>query len=172
MITHVVPMLTDRGYDIQTAALVASAQGIAVVFGRAITGYLLDRIWAPILATVVLLCPAVACLVLASAPSLTVATVAVVFVGFAGGADFDLVAYLTQRYFGLKHFGKVYGFLYPALVGAAGIAPGLFGRAYDVTGTYTLVLQIAAACFAAAAVLVLTLGRYPAQFAPPNADAA
>ncbi len=168
VITNIVPMMMDRGYDIQTAAGVASAQGLAVIFGRAIAGYFLDRIWAPILATIVLALPAAACLVLAGSPDIATATVAVVLVGFAAGADFDLVAYLAQRYFGLKHFGKVYGCLYPGLVTAAGIAPALFGRAYDVSGTYTFVLQIVAGCFAVAAVLVLAVGPYPPEFAPPN----
>ena len=171
VITNIVPMMTDRGIDLQTAARVAGAQGLAVIAGRAIAGYFLDRVWAPILATIVLSLPAVACLMLAGSPEVMTATIAVALVGFTAGADFDLVAYLTQRYFGLKHFGKVYGCLYPALVGGAGIAPALFGRAYDVSGTYTLVLQIVSGCFVAAAVLVLFLGPYPARYAPPHEQA-
>jgi MFS family permease len=164
--TNVVPMLTDRGFDAETAAWVAGAQGLAVVAGRFITGYLLDRVWAPGMAAFVFALPAAACFVLSlGSPSITVSTAAVILVGFAGGAEFDLIAYFTARYFGLRKFGVIYGTLYALFVTASGIAPAMFGRAYDMTGSYEAILQAGAVCFLLGAALVLTLGRYPKAFA-------
>src|SRR6185503_10726987 len=97
--------------------------------------------------------------------SVHVATGAVILVGFAAGAEFDLVAYLSARYFGMRHFGVIYGVLYAMFVSASGLAPGLFGRVFDATGSYALALHVAAATFIAGALLVLTLGRYPTEFA-------
>jgi MFS family permease len=169
--TSIVPMLTDRGFDPQRAALVAGAQGLAVVFGRALTGYLLDRLWAPGLAAFVFALPAGACLVLSgTVGEAAIAAGAVALVGFAGGAEFDLIAYLTARYFGMKHFGLVYGVLYSIFVSASGIAPAIFGRAYDITGSYQAILEVAAACFVVGGIMVLTLGRYPDTPNPPRGD--
>ena len=167
VVTSVVPMLTDRGYDMKTAAMVSGLQGLAVVFGRVITGYLLDRIWAPILAAFIFALPAVACGVLSyGADSVTIFTACVILVGFAGGAEFDMIAYIAGRYFGLRHFGAVYGVLYVIFVSASGFAPAIFGQSYEMTGSYALMLQVAAACFLVGAGLILTLGRYPAEFDP------
>lgn len=167
VVTSVVPMLTDRGYDMKTAAMVSGFQGLAVVFGRVITGYLLDRVWAPALAAFIFVLPAVACGVLSvGVDSVVIVTACVILVGFAGGAEFDMIAYLASRYFGLRHFGAVYGVLYAIFVSASGFAPAIFGKSYDMTGSYALMLQVGAACFVLGAALLLALGRYPTEFDP------
>ncbi len=167
IVAHLVPMLTDRGYDLKTAAWVAGAQGLAVIAGRAITGYFLDRVWAPALAAFLVALPAASCLILATdSPSVPLATAAVILNGFAAGAEFDLVAFLAARYFGMRHFGAIYGVLYAIFVSASGVAPGMFGRVFDATGSYAIALHIGAATFIAGALVVLTLGRYPPEFAP------
>jgi MFS family permease len=49
-IAHMVPLLTDRGIGTNTATSVLSAAGLALVAGRLLAGYLLDRIFAPYVA--------------------------------------------------------------------------------------------------------------------------
>lgn len=167
IVAHLVPMMTDRGYDLKAAAWIAGAQGLAVIAGRGFTGYLLDKIWAPGLAAVVIVLPIVSCLVLAGGvQSTAVMLVSVVLVGFAAGAEFDMVAYLTARYFGLKYFGSLYGVLYAFYVSASGFAPGLFGKAFDATQNYTLILNASAAALVVGGIMVLTLGRYPEGTTP------
>ncbi|HNR22953.1 MAG TPA: hypothetical protein PKL49_08015, partial [Steroidobacteraceae bacterium] len=97
------------------------------------------------------------------------ATVAAVLVGFASGAETDLVAFMSARYFGLKHYGRIYGVQYAVFGFASGIAPALFGGMYDRTGSYDAILVIAAIAFGIGAMLMLTMGRYPV-FTPPPAD--
>jgi MFS family permease len=159
---HLVPMMTDRGYDLKTAAWIAGTQGLAVIAGRAVTGYLLDKLWAPALAAVVLVLPTASCFVLAAGvESVPISLAAVILVGFAAGAEFDMVAFLTARYFGLKYFGALYGVLYAFFISASGFAPGIFGRVFDLAGNYTVILNISAFALVAGAGLVLVLGRYP-----------
>jgi len=56
---HVVPMLTDRGISISMAVGVMSGVGLALISGRVIAGYLMDRIFAAYIVIFFLLCPMV-----------------------------------------------------------------------------------------------------------------
>lgn len=161
-ITNLQPLLGDRGFTPAEAARTAGAIGLSIVFGRLLAGFLIDRFWAPGVTLPMLVLPAFACLLLTQAEiSASSALLAAVLVGFASGAETDLVAYLSARYFGLKHYGKIYGVQYAVFGLASGIAPALFGRVYDQTGSYNGILYAAAVMFTVGAFLLLTLGRYP-----------
>ncbi len=162
IVAHLVPMLSDRGVSATSAAQVAGLSGIAVIIGRIGTGYLLDKLWAPGVAFVVLSLPIISCLVLASgAGGLPGAVVAVLIAGLAAGAEFDLMSFLVSRYFGAGRYGVVYSNLYAAFKIAAGVAAPLYGRAFDVTGTYSGILYAAAGAILVGSSLVLLLGAYP-----------
>jgi hypothetical protein len=81
-------------------------------------------------------------------------------IGLAGGAEFDLVAYLAVRYFGLKNYGKIYAYLFGALIGGSAFGGVGFAAAFDTTGSYAIALWAAMGIFLAAAAALLTLGRY------------
>ena len=162
IVAHLVPMLSDRGISAASAAQVAGLSGIAVIVGRIGTGYLLDRLWAPGVAFVVLSLPIISCLLLASgAGGLPGAVLAVLIAGLAAGAEFDLMSFLVSRYFGAGRYGVVYSNLYAAFKIAAGVAAPLYGRAFDVTGTYSGILYAAAGAILVGLSLVLLLGAYP-----------
>jgi MFS family permease len=162
IVPHLIPLLTDRGLTPMDAARIAGSLGLAVMTGRVVAGFLIDRLWAPGVAAVALGLPAVASIVLAGEQSSTlVTTLAAMTVGFAGGAEFDLLAFLTAKYLGLKRYGVIYGCMYALFVTASGIAPVVFGMVFDAQGTYVTVLYIGAACFIGSSAMMLTLGRYP-----------
>jgi MFS family permease len=106
--------------------------------------------------------PAVACLLLAQ-PQVPAAAalLSAALIGLAAGAETDLVAYLTARYFGLAHYGRLYGLQYAVFGFASGVSPFLFGKVFDVTGSYQPILLFAAVLFVTGATALLTLGRYP-----------
>lgn len=162
IISNLVPLLTDRGFSLERAALLASIIGASVILGRVIVGSLLDRYWGPAIAFVLMALPAGACLLLASADlSLPLIALSVFVVGFAAGAEFDIIAYFVTRYFGLKYYGKIYGVQYTIFFFGAGVAPLIYGRVYDATQSYGPVLYASAVAFLFSATLLLTLGRYP-----------
>jgi MFS transporter, OFA family, oxalate/formate antiporter len=72
----------------------------------------------------------------------------------------------VTRYFGMRHYGFVYAIQLVALLFAGGLAPPIFGRIYDATGSYDPILMACAALFALSPLLLLTLGRYPALGQP------
>ena len=163
LIPSLVPLLTDRGLTPEAAAGYASLAGLAVILGRVVAGFLLDRFWAPAVAVAFLVLPALSCFALAQAglPSPLIIGLAAALVGLAAGAEFDLVAFMVTRYFGMRHYGVIYAVQLVGLLFAGGLAPPLFGRIYDRTGSYDAMLLACAAIFILSPLLLLTLGRYP-----------
>lgn len=56
-LVHVVPMLTDRGIPIGAATAALSATGAALIVGRICSGWLIDRVFGPYVAMIVLAIP-------------------------------------------------------------------------------------------------------------------
>lgn len=163
LIPSLVPLLTDRGLAPAEAAGYASLAGLAVIVGRVGAGFLLDRFWAPAVAIGFLTLPAVACLLLLgdTLPGGVAIGVSAALIGLAAGAEFDLVAFMVTRYFGMRNYGFVYSIQLVGMLFAGGLAPPLFGRIQDATGSYDAALGLSAAAFVFAPLLLLTMGRYP-----------
>lgn len=170
-IQNLFPYYVGAGFDPGQAAGFLSVIGISVIIGRISTGFFLDHFWGPAVAAILMALPAISCFLLASgSPSTQAAYFATILIGFAAGAEFDIIAYLASRYFGLKHYSKIYSILYAAFAIGAAIAPSLFGLAYDKFGNYQTVFLISAGLFVLGSTLLLFLGRYPV-FEPTESQA-
>jgi len=122
---------------------------------------LIDRFWAPAVAAVLLSAPAAACQILAATGlSYHGAMLAIALIGMAAGAEYDLLAYLVARYFGMKSYGSIYGWLYSFFALGAGLGPVFFGANFDRTHDYQLSLNLASVLFVAPALLLLLMGSY------------
>ena len=162
LIPNLQPLLMDRGLSPTHAAAFFGTFGLSVILGRLASGFLLDRFWAPAVATLFLSVPAAACWLLAQSELGSVALVtAVALVGLAAGAEFDLLAYLCARYFGLRHYSQIYGSQWVLFTLFVGIGPPLFGHIYDVTASYVSILYVACVIFLVAPATLLLLGGYP-----------
>lgn len=84
--------------------------------------------------------------------------------GFAAGAEADLIAYLTGRYFGMANYGKIYGMLYMPFGLFSAASPVVYAQVFDRTGSFDPMLQVAIGLFIVGGALLLTLGKYPAAF--------
>lgn len=166
-ITHLSPLLTDRGVSAAAAALAASTLGLASFCGRLFTGYLLDRFFAPRVGLCLLVGTAAGILLLATARSAPVGLCAAALIGFGLGGEADITPYLLTRYFGLRSFSTLYGFTWTAYAIAGAIGPVVMGRAFDATGSYATLLTILAAATLVSASLFLFLPRYPASIQSP-----
>ena len=161
-IQNVFPYFMGEGYGPPQAAGFLSVIGISVIIGRISTGFFLDRFWGPAVAAILMALPAISCFLLSSgSPAIFIAYFATILIGFAAGAEFDIIAYLASRYFGLKHYSKIYSCLYAAFAIGAAVAPGLFGYAFDRFGNYHTVFLISAVLFLIGSVMLLFLGKYP-----------
>jgi len=162
-------MLRLRGVEAQTAATVMGILGIGIFVGRLATGALLDRFWQGFVAFPLLCLPAIsAWLLLGDSLAFPAAALAGFLLGFAAGAESDLIAYLTGRYFGMANYGKIYGMLYMPFGLFSAASPVIYAQVYDRTGSYDPILEISIFMFIAGGALLLLLGRYPTDF--PEAE--
>lgn len=164
---HMAQMVGLHGFSRGTGASVIGVVALGILAGRVIVGLLFDRFWAPAVACASLLLPAVAAaLLMGTAHDLSRLMAGGFLLGFAAGAESDVIAFLAARYFGMRHYGAIYGWLYmPFGIGSA-ISPILYGAVRDASGNYDAMLGAAMAMFACGGLLLLTLGRYPAATAP------
>jgi MFS family permease len=159
---HMVQIIMLKGFPQGTAVSVMSVVALGILSGRIIIGLLFDRFWAPGIAFPVLAMPILACAILIGPPAaLPMLLLAGFMLGFAAGAEADVIAYLAARYFGMKHYGRIYGWLYTPFGIFSAVSPLLYGMVRDATGNYDLMLKIAMGLFGVGATLLLTLGRYP-----------
>ena len=166
---HMPPIMKDHGIPAATAAAVMGMVGVGLLAGRVLVGALLDRIWAPLVGFPALCLPAIGCwLLMGTSGDYTMLTLAAFLFGFVGGAESDLIAFLAARYFGMAHFGRIYGMLYMPFGLCSAISPVLYGIVRDRLGSYDPILSIAAFVFVAGGALLLLLGRYPAGDAQPK----
>lgn len=151
-----------HGFKAAEGATVMSIMAVGILAGRVITGLLFDRFWAPAVLVPILLSPALSCwLLMGTGGPIANLMAGALLLGFAAGAESDLIAYLAGRYFGMAHYGKIYGLLYMPFGIASAISPAIYGAVRDATGSYDAMLAVAIGLFAVGAVLPLTLGRYP-----------
>jgi MFS transporter, OFA family, oxalate/formate antiporter len=162
-------MLRLRGVDAQTAASVMGVLGIGIFAGRLLTGALLDRFWQGYVAFPLLCLPAISMWVLlGDSLSFPAAALAGFLLGFAAGAESDLIAYLAGRYFGMANYGKIFGMLYMPFGLFSAASPVIYAQVYDRTGSYDPMLQVAMGMFVAGGAVLLFLGRYPESLPEPD----
>lgn len=155
LIVHFVPIVRQLGLDLTIAARLAVLTGLFSMGGRIATGFLLDRLPTRLLALVVfsLLLPVLLLLGTATG-SLGPLMAAAALLGFAAGAEMDIVTYLATRRFDSRIFGTVYTIFMTAIAISASLGPLLAGRMYDLSGGYHGYFVVATAMVLAATVLV------------------
>jgi MFS family permease len=157
---HLPALLTDRGSTAQLAAFASSLLGIGLFVGRVGCGYLLDKFFAPRVAALLLSAVAVGIAFLALGHTISTALIAAPLVGLGLGAEVDLVAYLTSRYFGLRSYGAIFGLIWAVFGVSGGLGAYLMGFGFDKTGSYVMPLSGFFWAAVLAAILILMLGPY------------
>jgi len=161
-VVHLVPLLVDRGLERSTAALAASSLGFALIGGRLVAGYLLDRFFAPYVVVGVMLAPVIAMAMLAAGASGTPAVFGgAILLGVGLGAELDFMSYLLSRYFGLRSYAQLYGYMYGLFALGSALGPLFMGYVYQSQGTYGPALWTLCILTAVALVPFLLLGPYP-----------
>ena len=159
-VVHLPQLIADRHGSANAAAVATSVLGLALLVGRAGAGYLLDRVFAPRVASVLFATAAAGILLIWMSAHATSMLVGGFLVGLAFGAEADIIAYLIGRYFGLRSMGVALGFAFGAFVLAGGAGPLLMDLAYDRFGSYTGPSAIACCLSLLAAGLLACLGPY------------
>lgn len=156
-LTHLVPMMIDRGMSPASAAGLASMVGLSALCARGVIGYVLDRFApSPVLAIICLLA-VTAFLILAFNPGHGLTYVAAILLGVSVGAEADFVGFLTRRYFSPGLFGRMFGLVFLAFTAGGGTGPLLMGLSHDRLGGYFPGLMLFAGLCTLAAFIALML---------------
>jgi MFS family permease len=159
-IIHVVPLLTDRGIAPGVAAAALSAAGLALIVGRLVAGYLLDKIFAPYIAVFFLLCPMAGLAILGSGVAGSWPLVGTILLGLGIGAEIDLLSFIISRYFGIRFFATLHGFCFAlALIGNA-VGASILGWVFQLEHSYVPGFVLFEVLLAISCVLMMTLGPY------------
>jgi MFS family permease len=159
MISHMTPLLVDEGLTRPEAGRIAGLIGIAVIAGRFFVGALMDRFFAPYVAAAVVVICAAGCAALALGGQ-AVAPLGALAIGFAIGAEVDVIGYLTSRYYAVHAYARLYGVQYAIFLLGAALSPFWIGRAFDYFGSYRVALYACSGVLIVAALILLRLPRY------------
>lgn len=154
MVSHIVPLLIDRGATAQEAAGYAALIGVFMIGGRLLSGILIDRLYTPRVGALFALLSSAGLLLLSLGGSYS-AIAGVIAIGIMMGAELDLAAYFVSRYFHPNVFGKAYGVLYALIVFGSMVSISGYGYWVDVTGQYSGALRLASASLAVAGVVFI-----------------
>jgi MFS family permease len=162
VVVHIVPILTDHGYASNQAAALMIAVGLSTMAGRLLSGYLVDRVFAPYVAAFFFLLPSLGLYFLGSA---SYPILGIISIGLASGTEVDMIAFLTSRYFGLRRFGQLYGLLFAIFTAGPAIGPYMMGLSFVRLHSYAPTLLLFSLALGVASVVILCLGpyRYPAK---------
>lgn len=155
------PLLALRHYPRDAAAALQGLFGAVLILGRVSVGVLVDRLWAPLVGACFLIPAGLSAWMLRFAATGKLDALPIFVIALTTGAEVDLCAYLSSRYFGLGDYGKVYGAQFLMLAMGGGLAAPLYGRLYDVSHNYNFTLLLMGVGFLGSALLLLSLGRYP-----------
>lgn len=164
LISNFERIMSARGLARADIASIAAVMGLTVIFGRLLVGVLVDKFWAPAVAAVFFVLPIISMLLMKYAdPSMGVGFAIGIAIGLAAGAELDMLAYLTGRYFGPAHYPAVFGGIFAFFTVGAGIAPPLFGAGAAAWQGYDLVLSGSIGLLVLSIFLFLMLGKYPSS---------
>jgi MFS family permease len=157
---HIVPLLTDRGLSPAVATSMLGVFGLGTLGGRLLSGYLVDRFFAPYIAAVFFLLGAVGIGLITSGAGGAVPTFGIVLLGIAAGTEIDMLGYLSSRYFGLRHFGQLYGYIFAVFSAGAALGPYVLGVCFDRFHSYNDALFGYVGLLVLASGLIVSLGAY------------
>lgn len=162
VIVHQVPLLTELGVSRQTAALLAGLTGAAGLVGKLVTGYLMDRMHAGLVSSLTMGVAALAFLMLLEpSRSLPLVVLSMVILGYSSGSKFQICAYQTSRYAGMRNFGKIFGVMSCLVALGAGLGPFVAGLIYDLFGSYRPLVLVGIPASLISGLLLFRLGPYP-----------
>ena len=138
---NLVPIIKAKGQPLSSAAQIAGALGLAAIAGRLLVGALLDRFpTRPLAVAVFLMLPLASVALLNADDSWPMALLGTILVGFATGAEMDVVTYIAARAFGTRIFTAIYALFTSLLAICASAGPLLASLLFDLTGSYQMFL--------------------------------
>ena len=160
-LTHVIAVLTDRGISVQLATTTLSGVGMAMILGRVLVGYCLDRFFGPHVAICCFIIPMVGIGLLAIGTINSVLFFGTFLCGLGIGAEIGLMTVFVSRYFGLRAYGTIYGFMFAVFQIGVGLGTYLSAASFDFLHSYGPAFLAFEIALLGGCALFASLGPYP-----------
>ncbi len=167
LVSHLSEIWEALGLDSAGVPAFQFGLGIAALFGRVAGGWMMDHVPANFVAVGSALAGAFGVMLLAMGQGQPALLIASITIGFCTGAESDALSFLSARYFGLRHFGRIYGAFASSFLAGAALGPisyAILAKSFDVR----TLLAFGALAFTVSALLLalLSVRRYaPVQTA-------
>lgn len=172
MLTHMVPLLTDRGIPVTVAASVFATTALCNASWQIVIGMMLDRTRAPRFAGIFLIVAILGLVLIGSTAEHAWLMAGAVLIGIGSGTEYGLLPCVIPRYFGVKSFSELYGTIFGVSILVSGLTPMLMGLAYDANGNYILALVLIAGALLCSAMLLFLMPAYDREMASQEGRAA
>lgn len=160
MLVQLKMLALDNGVSGQDAAIMFTALAIGMLLGRFVTGIALDRFAPQIVSFVTLALPSVGLFVLATDyDTIAIVTFSVFCLGFAVGAEGDIVAFLVGRHFRVDIYSSVMGLMTAVISFSAASGAAYLSWTLARTGNFDLFLVTTGTAVLIGSALLLLLGR-------------
>jgi MFS family permease len=166
LLTHMVPLLTDRGIPLATATTAFATTALCNASWQIVIGMMLDRTRAPRFAGIFLIISVVGLILIGSTTHSAWLMVGAVLLGIGSGTEYGLLPCVIPRYFGVRSFSELYGTIFGVSILISGFTPLLMGLAFDTQGNYNLALIAIAVALACSAVLLFLMPSYGSRWLP------
>jgi MFS family permease len=162
MITNLAPVVMDQGFKARDAALLISLYGGCGFFAKLVFAAVADRIGPrPLMfASLIGFASGMACLTQAAA-GFGAIMLGVTLIGLFGGIMVPMQSLLVPKIFGERVVGRAMGLISMVTLCALLASPPVFGRIFDVTGSYTAIFVTFTVLAALAMLIVPYLRLHP-----------
>ena len=160
LLANIVPILRSHGFSPALSASALSVIAGAMLVARFGSGYLLDRFNTPKVGLLWFSLAVIGIAIVMATTSTVLMLSGMFLLGVGLGAEMELAAYFTRRYFGTKNYGQIYGYILGLFTVGATSGPLILGAAYDLSGGYTIGILAAEALLFISILLILRLAPY------------
>jgi len=163
IVLQITPMMITHGLEPATAYNIQAYLWLAMIFGRMTTGVLMDRMFAPYVGIIFSIPAIIGIFILSGSPTLSVGVAALgaICIGMANGCEADIIPYITGRYFGLKHYTKIYGTFFSCFCLGSAAGPPITAKLIETTGGFHIMLWTHTGAILLACAILFTFARFP-----------
>lgn len=153
-------LLADHGVSEMGAGYMVSVFAVGVILGRLVAGVALDKWPTHIVSAIGMGLPCIGTYILATdTTQIFMLGLAVILIGLSFGAEADILAYVTARYFPMHLYSSVMGLLTTAVGLAIGLGSGLLSYMLSRNDSFTAFLLLGGTLVLIGAANLLQLGR-------------
>jgi len=158
LVSQQVPLLEEAGWTRAQAVQLQTLFGFGLLFARVAVGFIIDHIFAPRVMMTVSIGGAIACVLYATYPN--AAYISALLIGFLLGAEFDVLAFVIKRYYGIVAYGRIYGVIFGVFYLGSGLGIAGLAQLRQTFGNYNTGLFIAAGVLVSSALLMAFMPGY------------